>query len=179
MIYISKELYLQPILASDTKVLYLLMQEIYPPVYGYLWEDNGDWYLNSQYSKENILKELSDKNAEYYFVVYQNEIIGNFRFVWDEKLSNLVVEKQVKLHRIYLHPKNHGKGIGKKLIDWLEQKVKEKNYKIIWLDAMDVQKQAFEFYKILGYQYYSHVFLPFDLMHNAVKKMNQLYKELL
>ena len=112
MIHISKELYLQPILASDTKALYLLMQEIYTPVYGYLWEDNGDWYVNSQYSKENILKELSDKNAEYYFVVYQNEIIGNFRFVWDKKLSNLVVEKQVKLHRIYLHPKNHGKGIG-------------------------------------------------------------------
>ena len=41
---------------------------------------------------------------------------------------------------------------------------------------MDAQPQAFQFYKKLGYNYHSHVLLPFDLMHDEVRKMSQLYK---
>jgi GNAT superfamily N-acetyltransferase len=69
-----------------------------------------------------------------------------------------------------------GKGIGKKLMAWLENKAKQKSYEIIWLDAMNEQQQSFQFYKKLGYKYHSHIFLPFDLLHEAVRKMNQLYK---
>jgi hypothetical protein len=43
---------------------------------------------------------------------------------------------------------------------------------------MDAKLQAFEFYKNLGYQYQSHVFLNFELMHNEVRKMSQVYKKL-
>ena len=152
------------------------MKEIYPLAYSHFWNDDGNWYVNSQYSKENILKELSQENAAYYFILFKDEIIGNFRIIWDDKLSNLSEEKQLKLHRIYLHPKIQGKGIGKQLMIWLEEKAKQKDYKIIWLDAMDAQSQAFQFYKNFGYNYHSHVFLPFNLMHDEVRKMSQLYK---
>lgn len=152
------------------------MKEIYPLAYSHFWNDDGNWYVNSQYSKENILKELSQENAEYYFILFKDEIIGNFRIIWDDKLSNLSEEKQLKLHRIYLHPKIQDKGIGKQLMIWLEEKAKQKDYKIIWLDAMDDQPQAFQFYKKLDYNYHSHVFLPFNLMHDKVRKMSQLYK---
>ncbi len=152
------------------------MKEIYPLAYSHFWNDDGNWYVNSQYSKENILKELSQENAEYYFILFKDEIIGNFRIIWDDKLSNLSEEKQLKLHRIYLHPKTQGQGIGKQLMIWLEEKAKQKDYKIIWLDAMDEKQQAFQFYKKLNYNYHSHVFLPFNLMHDEVRKMSQLYK---
>ena len=154
------------------------MQEIYPPAYQHFWTDNGNWYVNSQYSKENIIKELSKENADYYFIIFNDKIIGNFRIVWDEKLANLSEEKQVKLHRIYLHPNTQGNGIGKKLLLWLEEKAKEKDYKIIWLDAMNEQPQAFQFYEKLGYQYHSHTFLPFELLHDKVRKMSQVYKKI-
>ncbi|WP_228455108.1 GNAT family N-acetyltransferase [Polaribacter haliotis] len=134
--------------------------------------------MNSQYSKENILKELSVDNADYYFILFKDEVVGNFRIVWDEKLANLSEEKQVKLHRIYLHPKTQGNGIGKELLSWLEEKAKEKGYKIIWLDAMNEQPQAFQFYEKLGYQYHSHTFLPFELLHDKVRKMSQVYKKI-
>ena len=176
MIEISQNLQLKIITKEDCKDLFTLMKEIYPLAYSHFWNDDGDWYLNSQYSKENILKEISQENAEYYFILFKDEIIGNFRIIWDDKLSNLSEEKQLKLHRIYLHPKIQGKGIGKQLMIWLEEKAKQKDYKIIWLDAMDAQPQAFQFYKKLGYNYHSHVFLPFNLMHDEVRKMSQLYK---
>lgn len=154
------------------------MKEVYPLAYSHFWADKGSWYVNSQYAKENLLKELSVEKADYYFVVFDDEIVGNFRILWDEKLPNLSEEKQVKLHRVYLHQKTQGKGIGKKLLSWLEEKAKQKGYKIIWLDAMDEQLQAFQFYHKMGYKYHSHTFLEYDLLHKEVRKMSQVYKEI-
>lgn len=152
------------------------MKEVYPLAYHHFWKDKGDWYVNSQYSKQKVLQELKQENAEYYFVIYKNEITGNFRIIWDEKLEGLYFIKQVKLHRVYLHQKIQGLGIGKQLLSWLEQKTIENNYDVVWLDAMDEQPQAFQFYNKRGYKYHSHSFLPFELLHDKVRKMSQLYK---
>lgn len=176
MIKITEELALQEILSTDVSSLFRLMQEVYPLAYSHFWKDKGDWYINTQYATENILKELATKNADYYFIVFKDEIIGNFRIIWDEKLEGLSEEKQVKLHRIYLHKKVQGNGIGKKIVFWLENIAKEKGYKIVWLDAMDEQPQAFQFYKKQGYRYHSHTFLPYNLLFDEVKKMSQVYK---
>ncbi len=164
---------------TDSESLFMLMKEVYPAAYSHFWEDGGDWYVNTQYSKENILKELLEEKAQYYFVLFKNEIIGNFRIIWDRKLADFETKKSVKLHRVYLHSKTQGNGIGKKILNWLEIEAVKKQYELIWLDAMDEQPQAFEFYKKLGYQYHSHCFLDFDLLHDNVRKMSQLYKELI
>lgn len=176
MIQITDTISLKPIASRDCETLFKLMQEIYPPAYSNFWTDAGSWYVNSQYSETNILKELNNTKAAYYFVLYNDEIIGNFKFIWNENLAGLAFEKQVKLHRLYLHQKTQGKGIGKSLLAWLTQKAKIKKYEVIWLDAMNEQPQAFEFYKKLGYKYHSYTLLPFELMHNEVRKMSQLYK---
>ena len=178
MIIIHKNVQLQPILTKDVLVLQGLMRNIYPAAYSYFWEDDGAFYINNQYSELHILKELSQENAAYYFVLFNNEIIGNFRVVWGEKLSGLSQEKQVKLHRLYLHPNCQNKGVGKSIVSWLEEEASFKNYQIIWLDAMDKQEQAFQFYKKRGYKYHAHTFLDFNLMHVPFRKMNQFYKVL-
>jgi GNAT superfamily N-acetyltransferase len=154
------------------------MKEIYFAAYSHFWTDEGDWYVKEQYAKVNLEKELAEENAPYYFILFKNEIVGIFRFVWEEKLDDILGEKQLKLHRIYLHPMAQGKGIGKKLLLWLEQKALKKGYLIVWLDAMDKQIDSFEFYRKLGYSYHNHVFLPFDLMHKEFRRMSQIYKRL-
>ena len=178
MIQVTKKLHLKNIYSEDSEVLFKLMQEIYPLAYQKFWTDKGNWYVSTQYSKENILRELLQDKADYYFILFNNEVVGNFRVIWDEKLIGLSEEKQVKLHRIYLHPKVQGKGLGKKLLFWLEEKTREKKYKIIWLDAMNKQPQAYMFYEKLGYNYQSHTFLPFKKMLDEVRKMSQLYKKI-
>ncbi len=178
MITISENIQLTPVLSTDAKFLFKLMKEIYPVAYSHFWTDKGDWYVNTQYSEENILKEISEENSDNYLVLFKDEIIGNFRIIWDEKLKGLTQEKQVKLHRIYLQQKTQGNGIGKKVLSWLEDKAKQKGYEVVWLDAMNEQPQAFQFYKKLGYKYHSHIILPFDLLYDAVRKMSQVYKEI-
>lgn len=176
MIQIAENLVLKEIKASDCELLYDVMKEIYPLAYHHFWKDKGNWYVNFQYAKHNILQELKQEDSNYYFVIYKDEIIGNFRIIWDEKLQGLHFSKQVKLHCIYLHQKTHGLGIGKQLLSWLEQKAFENNYDVVWLDAMDEQPQAFQFYKKRGYKYHSHSFLPFELLYDNVRKMSQVYK---
>jgi GNAT superfamily N-acetyltransferase len=178
MIKITEDLQLRTVFSSDTEELSKLMTDIYYATYSQFWTDNGDWYVNTQYSKESLLKELLDKNSENYFVLFKGEIIGNFRIVWDEKLAGLSEEKQVKLHRIYLQQKTQGNGVGKKLLSWLDEKAIKKGYEIIWLDAMNGQPQAFQFYTKLGYRYYSHVFLTFNFLREALRGMSQLCKRL-
>lgn len=178
MIQITQKLSLQPIKDVDSIGLYNLMNIIYPKAYSHFWKDNGRWYVDKQYSKENIEKELLEEKSDYYFVVFNNERIGNFRVLWNYNLLGLENKKSVKLHRIYLHSKSHGNGIGKTLVTWLENLAYQKGYELIWLDAMDEQPQAYQFYCKLGYQYFSHEFLNFDLLYDKVRKMSQLYKEL-
>ncbi len=175
---INANIELKRITVSDCNALFNLMKEIYPQAYDHFWEDKGNWYVASQYSKENITKELLEEDTDYYFIIYKGEKVGNFRIIWNHKLADFSERKTVKLHRIYLHKKTQGKGIGKQLLQWLEQEAKKKQYEMIWLDAMDEKPQAFQFYKKLGYQYHSHCFLPFELLHDKYRKMSQVYKML-
>ncbi|WP_298779378.1 GNAT family N-acetyltransferase [uncultured Polaribacter sp.] len=179
MIKITENIHLKVITTKDCESLFELMKEVYPLAYSHFWTDKGNWYVNTQYAKENILKELLEEKAAYYFIVFKGEIIGNFRIIWDEKLEGLSPTKQVKLHRIYLHQKTQGNGIGKSILAWLEKEAIKKGYEIIWLDAMNEQPQAFLFYKKLGYKYHSHTFLPYDLLFKNVRKMSQVYKILI
>ena len=175
---VSENIALKSVLSSDAASLFTLMEEVYTSAYSHFWTDKGVWYLHSQYAEKEVVKDLLEENSAYYFIVFNGEVVGILRYVWDEKLNGFSEEKQVKLHRIYLHPKTQGKGVGKKVLSWLEEKALKKGCQIIWLDAMDKQVDAFEFYKKRGYQYHTHVFLPFDLMHKAVRRMSQIYKKL-
>jgi hypothetical protein len=43
---------------------------------------------------------------------------------------------------------------------------------------MDSHEQAVQFYTKTEYTYFSHVFLPYELMFDKMRKMNQMYKVL-
>ncbi|CAM1338903.1 GNAT family N-acetyltransferase [Tenacibaculum aestuarii] len=178
MIKISNSIQIKEIQVVDFKILNTLMNDVYKDAYKDFWKDGGDWYLQNQFSKSNLEKELSEDKTSYYFVLFNAEIVGIFRILWDKKLLRLENKKSLKLHRIYLHKNTQGKGIGKQLLAWLEEEAIKKQYEMIWLDTMDEKPQAFEFYKKLGYQYHSHCFLDFELLFDNVRKMSQVYKVL-
>ncbi|MEE3999948.1 GNAT family N-acetyltransferase [Tenacibaculum sp. FZY0031] len=176
MIRISNTIQLQKIQVEDFKFLITLMDDVYKAAYKHFWKDEGNWYVQSQFSKRNLEKELSAEKTSYYFVLFNTKRVGIFRILWDEKLSGFEQKKSLKLHRIYLHKNTQGKGIGKQLLAWLEEEAIKKQYELIWLDTMDEKPQAFEFYKKLGYQYHSHCFLTFELLFEDVRKMSQVCK---
>ena len=53
------------------------------------------------------------------------------------------------IYTVFVNPNYHGKGIGRTLITFLEEKVKKKGYKVIQVPSSTT---AYNFYKKLGYK---------------------------
>lgn len=174
-IQLSESISLKAVTLNDTVILKELMHKIYPPPYKHLWEDDGYWYVEETFSKPALEKELADPHALYYFVEYQKEVVGVLRIMYDVPLSDNSDLKATKLHRIYLDPKLQGKGFGKLLMDWSKQQAIDNGSQIIWLEAMDTQDQALQFYKKLGYVISSDFRLTFNLMHEHLRGMYRMY----
>jgi GNAT superfamily N-acetyltransferase len=177
MISISENIKLQDIKIEDQPKLMKLLSLIYPPAYKHLWvnEDCG-FYLNKFYSIANLKLELADPNAAYYFVIYKAKLVGIFRFSYNKPYKDFPEKQSVYLNRIYLGEEAQGKGVAQQLLNWCENKAKEKGYSLIWLEAMDTQKQALRFYEKQGYNHGTPTQLDFESMHHDFRGMYTMYK---
>jgi ribosomal protein S18 acetylase RimI-like enzyme len=178
MIQITAEVALKALLLGNQEELYALMQRIYVPVYEHLWSDKGQWYIDQQYSFENLKKELENPHALYYFVIYQSTTIGILRIIENEPLIDFKDRKASKLHRIYLDTDFQGKGIGRILIDWTQNRQRQPSDSILWLEAMDSQQAAIDFYEKLGFQKSSSFRLDFTQMHSDLRGLNRMWKNI-
>lgn len=163
-ISLSDQLSLIRIKPEDQPQLFDLMNEVYRASYRYIWHDEGDWYVDLIYRPETVLKELSRSRSHYFFVEWKGEKLGILKY--DFPFSPRVVEipNSMKLHRLYLHPKAHGTGIGRLLIDHCISIAKENQLESIWLEAMECQAQAMRFYQKLGFQKVLTYTLDFEQM---------------
>lgn len=177
-IKISETIYLESITIEDASELYDLMEDIYPKAYDYFWVDNGDWYLNSLYNKSNIQTELNESNSIYSFIIVDNEKVGILRLLHDKTYAVYADEKSSKLHRMYLHPKSHGKGIAIILMNWVMEECRKAGSEMLWLDAMDTKAQALQFYKKMGFQIGSHEILPFERLKIENRGMYQMWRKI-
>ena len=192
VIQISDALVLEPISLEDQSVLFELMQRVYTPAYAHFWEDQGNWYLNKMYSLENLKKDLQENGSYYYFVrsclparqVCESNMNPEYKTIGIFKIiENCAYPEQpnrlgFKIHRIYLDAAVHGKGIGKQLMQYAEDRAKETNHTLLWLDAMDQHPQAMSFYKNLGYLKGSVQLLDFELLYDLYRPIWSLYKHL-
>jgi len=171
---ISKSISLKKILLKDAEILYNLMQKIYPPAYKHLWEDQGDWYVQTIFSLQTLEKELLEKNAKYYFVQFNTKIIGILRLEFNTILKGYKGRNTTKLHRIYLNQESQGKGMGKILLAFVIQQAIQNKSDILWLEAMDTQTQALQFYKKLNFKIISNFKLEYNLMHKHLRGMHRM-----
>jgi GNAT superfamily N-acetyltransferase len=175
-IKISDTISLIAITLNDPDILLKLMHTIYIPPYKHLWQDGGLWYVQNTFNSVVLKEELSEKNSAYFFVEYQNKRIGILRFLHNVPLKDYENKKATKVHRLYLDPMVHGKGIGKLLMDWSTHEAIKNNSQLLWLEAMDTQEQALKFYKKLGYQTAGDFKLQYELMHKHLRGMYRMFK---
>jgi GNAT superfamily N-acetyltransferase len=179
MISISEHIKLQDIKIEDQPKLMKLLKQIYPPAYKHLWRNEDcSFYLNKFYNLKNLESELSNPNAAYYFVNYNSELVGIFRFIYNKVYKDFPEDQSTYLNRIYLGEKAQGKGVAQQLFNWLENRVKKKENTLIWLKVMDSQRQAFRFYEKQSYVYDTDTRLDFKLIHSHLRGMRTMYKRL-
>jgi len=179
MTSITEDIQLRDVTYNDQPKLMELVTRVYTPVYKHLWKnEDSNWYLNRFYNKENLAKELDDVSSEYYFVIYKSRDVGILRIDYNRPLLGYKKESNVYLHRIYLGSEAHGKGVGKALFDWVEQRAKNMGKDSIWLKSMDTQQQALRFYTKQGYENIGTTHLDFEVINKDLNGMFVFWKSL-
>lgn len=114
-----------------------------------LSQEQMEYMLETMYSHTEIAEHL--KNPDYHYYLVFDEVLNIFDgFIGYEHHYE---EKTTKLHRIYLVPESKGKGLGKKTLEFLNEKVKESGDQRIILNV-NKYNSARSFYQSQGYEIY-------------------------
>ncbi|WP_116125317.1 GNAT family N-acetyltransferase [Lewinella sp. IMCC34183] len=174
----SSTLSFVPVRPDQQPTLYALMRRIYPPVYAYLWPDGGAWYVDAQYSPENVHRELAEPDADYRFIQLNDEPVGIVRSVAGRPAPDRLTLNATKLHRLYLDPAVAGRGIGSRALEFVEAQCRKRGDKLLWLEAMDSAADALAFYERLGFARLAPFTLEMPRMLPAYRGMWRMGKEL-
>jgi len=176
-IKITENIDLQLITENDCKELLNLMTTVYSLAYDYFWHDGGAWYLDFIYGEKSVLKDLEALNSPYFFVLFDGKKVGVLRIQYDEVFPFLADKTAAKLHRIYLHPKVQGKGVGRHLMNWTIEEIRKFGQEILWLEAMEMKTDALSFYKKFDFEIRNYLILPYERIHLEMRGMYQLWRK--
>ncbi len=118
-------------------------------------EENMANYLNEGFSTEKLTAELNDKNAEFYFVTLDDNVIGYLKINFGQSQTELQDDKALEIERIYVLKEFHGKKVGQVLYEEAIQIAGRKNADYVWLGVWEENPRAIRFYEKNG-------FVPFD-----------------
>lgn len=137
-------------------------------------EENMQKYLNEGFSIEKLTTELTDTNAEFYFAVFDAEVIGYLKLNFGESQTELKDNKALEIERIYVSKEFHGKSVGQLLYDKAIEVAKQKNADYIWLGVWEENPRAISFYKKNGFvEFDKHIFkLGDDEQIDIMMKLN-------
>ena len=85
--------------------------------------------------------------GEFWVVERQGQVVGTAAYYPIER-GNQAVE----IRKMYLLPALRGKGLGKYLLQQLEETIAAKGFKEIWIETASVLKEAVQLYQRSGYQ---------------------------
>lgn len=122
-------------------------------------EANFKKYIQTNFSKAQLLKELKDKNSFIYFIKEQNKNIGYLKLNINEAQCENLGNNAIEIERIYTLKEHFGKGAGKMMIDFTIEKGKELNKEFVWLGVWENNTRALTFYEKHGFiKFDTHIF---------------------
>ena len=144
-------LVLEPVTESNLDIYLTVGVRSYCQHYLHLWENNDpNPYISHGLTKEVVQPELKNPNALHFLVQWENNTVGILKLVKDCGIDELSDHDTLKAEKIYLLKEYAGKGIGKVVLGFVEEKARELNKKTIWLDAMQKGKPVL-FYQKNGF----------------------------
>lgn len=125
----------------------------------YNTEENMEKYLNEGFTIEKLTAELQNKNSEFYFALYEDEIIGYLKVNFGNAQTELQDENSLEIERIYVAKDFHGKKVGQILYNKALEIAENKNLKYLWLGVWEKNVKAIHFYKKNGFtEFDKHIF---------------------
>lgn len=135
---------------EDLAVIKNLAEEIWPPTYGdYLSAEQIRYMLDKMYSKAELLSQLQKGHT---FLIATEDDNNEGKDIGFVSFSVYKPEDySYKLHKIYVLPETHGKGIGKLLVNEVISAVKRLGGKTLQLNV-NRGNNAKYFYEKMGFK---------------------------
>lgn len=123
-----------------------IAEEVWPIAYGsILSQEQLDYMMEMMYSVASLQKQAAANKQ--FILANENETpvgFASYEFNYDGA-------SKTKIHKIYILSNQQGKGIGKKLIDYITQQALENNQKAVVLNV-NRNNSAQHFYQKLGFE---------------------------
>ncbi|MBW4361518.1 GNAT family N-acetyltransferase [Flavobacterium taihuense] len=136
-----------PATAYDYTIIREIAFQTWPTAYGaILSKAQLDYMLHAFYNEEALNDSVTNKGHHFVLAKEGEETLGfaSYEHHYNQKT-------QTKIHKIYILPQTQGKGIGKKLIDFVENAAKKKDSTALSLNVNRFNK-ALYFYQKLGFE---------------------------
>jgi ribosomal protein S18 acetylase RimI-like enzyme len=117
-------------------------------------------YLEENLSLEQLLSELNDSNAAFYFALNNNDVVGYLKLNTGVAQTELKDNQSLEIERIYVLKAFHGKNIGQLLFEKAIQEAKKIHVTYVWLGVWEQNQRAINFYKKNGFvEFDKHIFI--------------------
>lgn len=138
----------------DSELLALLGRITYSESHGQFIADKKDLlgYNEEAFSVSAIQTQLKDPNIIYYLLYHKDLPIGYAKLVLAAHNEYLYSQNCCLLERIYILNDFIPLKLGRQFLMFLEQKVRELKFEVLWLSVYLKNHRAIRFYKKNGYQ---------------------------
>ncbi|MEK4852445.1 GNAT family N-acetyltransferase [Paenibacillus sp. FSL H7-0756] len=108
-------------------------------------------YLKKAFHIEQLKKECTNRNSEFHFIYYNEEIAGYLKVNAEDAQSENMGEDSLEVERIYIRRPFHRLGLGKLLIEKAVELAVEKNKRKLWLGVWEQNGNAISFYNNMNF----------------------------
>jgi len=153
----------------------------YQQHYLHLWtNENSSPYIESSFTRAILELEEDDKNTILYRILSNKKTVGVLKISLNAALAPYSEKEALCIDKIYILKEHSGKGIGKKVLQFVQLRAQEMHKKVVWLDTMQ-KGPALDFYIKNGFEIHSKGMVTFPavlederLMWVMVKKCSVL-----
>ena len=135
-----------PASAADVNKIHSLAREIWYLYYpGIITVEQIDFMLDTLYADSELRSSVADPKNYWIKALSQNEIVGFGHLI------GYLDKKQVKLDKLYVHPKIQSSGYGRAIIDHAGARYAKLGYESIYLQVNKGNLASIAFYKRVGF----------------------------
>ncbi len=122
-------------------------------------KENMEKYLEEGFSLTKLQAEIDDPNAEFYFAMQDNSIIGYLKLNIGQSQTEIKNDNALEIERIYVLKEFHGQNIGQRLFEKALERANAQNVDFIWLGVWEENRRAIQFYTKNGFVAFDkHIF---------------------
>jgi ribosomal protein S18 acetylase RimI-like enzyme len=129
---------------KDTALISKLSHDVWPMAYGHiLSQQQINYMLNLMCSEVALVKQMNEKHL--FIIIYNDNVPVGFASYGE------IAPVTYKLHKLYIHPEQQGKGTGKFVIHHIINDIRSKGAASLVLNV-NKKNRAKEFYEKIGFK---------------------------